>query len=92
MAFYTKKYYVKDKNGRWQLKSETTERCFSEYGRWKKSCDMEKKTGDKSFIDFMPTKSGLNYKVTQVRTYFSDGTKCVRELITTSNRLPRRKK
>lgn len=92
MAIYSKKYYVKDKKGRWKLESVSMERCFSEYGRWKKSCDMEKGTGDKSFIDFKPTRGGLNYKVTQVRTYFSDGTKCVRELITTSNKLPRSKK
>ena len=92
MAIYLKKYYKKQSNGRWKLVSESTERCFSELGRWKKSCDMEKSTGDKSYIDYEPTKGCLNYKVTQVRTYFSDGTKCVRELITTSNKLPRTKK
>lgn len=92
MAIYSKKYYRKTKNGSWKLISESNERCFSELGRWKRSCEMEQGTGDRSFLDVENTRGGLNKKVVRVRTYFSDGTKCVRELITTSNKLPRNMK
>lgn len=91
MAIYSKKYYIKGKNGRWKLQSSSTERCFSEFGRWKRSCEMEQGTGDHSFLDVENTRGGLNKKVVRVRTYFADGTKCVRKLITTSNKLPRNK-
>ncbi len=92
MGLYEKQYYKKDKNGNWKPKgSPAIEKCPHDEGRWRQSCKLEevKGLGEKTYLSFSSTATGINRKVTQVRCYFGDGTKVVRKLITTANKLPK---
>jgi len=91
MGIYKKETKVLNNNGKWVTVSTKLEKAPHDVGRWKRSCELERRypNGERSFYDFKPTKSGINSKVTQVRTYFGNNEKVVRTLITTSNKLPK---
>ncbi len=90
MGWYEKKEYIKTRNGKWQCVRCGLEKAPHDVGRWEQSNKLEKNSslGEKTYIDRLPTKSGINQKVAQTRTYFGNNEKAVRTLITTSNKLP----
>ncbi len=90
MGLYEKNTYLKDKNGRWHLVGKKIEQAPHDYGRWAQSCALEKRSGlgEKTYINHVPTRTGINRKVTEARTYFGKNEKVVRKLITTSSKLP----
>lgn len=92
MGWFSKETYKRKPNGKWKLVKSEVEHAPTDYGRWKQSGVLEKKksNGERTYVDFAPTKSGVNVKATQIRTYFSDDEKVVRNLITTSDRLPKK--
>ncbi len=92
MGFFRKCVYKKDKNNKWFCVNCSIEKAPHDVGRWEQSNRLEKKSklGERSFYTKEPTKSGVNQKVTQIRTYFGKDEKVVRTLITTSNKLPQR--
>ncbi len=92
MGWYEKKDYIKTRDGKWKCVKCGIEKAPHEVGRWNQSCALEKKSslGEKTYVDKVSTKSGINQKVAQTRTYFGDKEKVVRTLITTSNKLPQR--
>lgn len=94
MGWFKKDSYKRDGKGKWKLVKSELESAPTDYGRWSQSCNLEKKStlGERSYVDTGVTRTGINRKVTQVRTYFSKDEKVVRNLITTSSRLPKRYK
>lgn len=90
MGWYEKKEFIKTRNGKWQCVKCGLEKAPHDVGRWEQSNKLEKNSslGEKTYIDRLPTKSGINQKVAQTRTYFGNNEKVVRTLITTSNKLP----
>lgn len=94
MGLYRREVYKKNRKGDWVLKSSKIENAPHEYGRWKRSNELEKRAGgnDKTYLKTSLTRTGLNYKVDKATTYFGENEKVVRSLITTSNRLPKNKK
>lgn len=93
MGLYDTKYYKKTRSGKWKLTKQKIEKAPHELGRWKQNEAIERKSQahDKTYFVTAPTKSGLNQKVVKTTTYFEEGdAKVIRELITTSNKLPNR--
>lgn len=88
MGIYLVQNYKKDKNGRWQLKSEKLDHAPHDVGRWKVSSNR-----DGSFLNIKPTKGGLNQKVVKSTTYFDNMQSKVRyDLLTTSSKLSKKDK
>lgn len=88
MGIYLVQNYKKDKNGRWQLKSEKLDQAPHDVGRWKVSSKR-----DGSFLNVKPTKGGLNMKVVISTTYFDNcQTKVRYDLLTTSGKLSKKDK
>lgn len=94
MGWYEKKVYKKQKNGAWKCVKCELERAPHDVGRWTQSGELEKKSsiGETTYFTRAKTMSGINQKVIQARTYFGADEKVVRNLITTSSRLPKRYK
>lgn len=92
MGLYKKEVFKKDNNGNWQKQSSTIEKAPHDIGRWQRSCELEKKSDlrERSYITHGTTRTGINKKVQQVRSYFGNE-KVVRTLITTANKLPKDK-
>ena len=91
MGLYQKDVYKKNSKGNWVKTKTTIEKAPHDVGRWEQTQRLEKHSnlGEKTFFDSVSTKTGINQKVTQARTYFGNNEKVVRTLITTSNKLPR---
>ena len=91
MGWFKKDVYVKTASGRWKLERSSVENAPTDYGRWKRSCELEKNSslGEKTYFTTDVTRTGINRKVTEVRTYFGKNKKVVRKLITTSSKLPK---
>lgn len=91
MGWYKKEVFKRDNKGKWKKQSSEFEKAPTDIGRWKRSSELEKKSSLKEMTYFStkPTKTGVNEKVTRVRTYFGKNEKVVRTLITTSNKLPK---
>ena len=91
MGIYKKETKVLNNNGKWVTVSTKLEKAPHDVGRWKRSCQLEKYNngGEITYLTTVNTKSGLNQKVTQARTYFGKNERVVRDLITTSNKLPK---
>jgi len=91
MGIYKKTVYKRDRKGAWVKTDCRLEKAPHDVGRWKRSCQLEKYNngGEITYLTTVNTKSGLNQKVTQARTYFGKNERVVRDLITTSNKLPK---
>lgn len=92
MGLFNTKYYRKNNEGKWVLVKSKIEKAPHDIGRWNQNNHIERnsKYKDKTYFTTKPTKSGLNQKVVKATTYFAEGdVKVVRDLITTSNKLPR---
>lgn len=88
MGIYLIQDYKKDKNGRWQLKSEKLDKAPHDVGRWKVSS-----RADGTYVSIKPTKGGLNEKVVVTTTYFDNcQTKVRYNLLTTSSKLSKKDK
>lgn len=86
--WYKQTYYEK-KNGKWKEQPSKDMKINMPYGRWVRSCELDKKTNDKTYLVVDNTKGGLNKKVVKATTYFGEGNKkVVYDLITTSNKKP----
>ncbi len=94
MGWYEKKVYKKKQNGAWTCVKHELEKAPHDVGRWAQSGVLEKKSslGEMTKITKEKTRSGINQKVTKARTYFGENERVDRNLITTSNRLPKRYK
>lgn len=92
MGWYIKEVFKKDNTGKWRKQSSELEKAPTDIGRWQRSCELEKKSSlkERTYLSTMPTKTGINEKVTRARTYFGKNEKVIRTLITTSNKLPDR--
>ena len=92
MGWYKKEVFIKDSKGKWRKKKSELESAPTDVGRWKQSCRLEKKSslGEITYIDKVPTRTGINQKVIRARTYFGENEKVVRTLITTSSKLPKK--
>lgn len=89
--YYQQTYYKKNKKNKWEVKSSKPFYCNMPYGKWVQSANLDEMNGDKTYLTTKPTKSGLNMKVTSATTYFAGGKEKVKyDLITTSNKLPKR--
>lgn len=91
MSLYNKCVYKKDKKGKWVCVKSEIEKCSSDVGCWERSNELESKLklGERTFYTKQPTRSCVNHKVVQVRSYFGKDEKVIRNLITTSNKLPK---
>ncbi len=91
MGWFEKKTFVKDGKGKWKLVKSGLEKAPTDVGRWEQSLRLEKNSslGERTFLNFAETKTGINRKVVQARTYFGRNKKVVRDLITTSNSIPK---
>lgn len=91
MGWYKKEVFRKDNKGNWKLITSNSEKAPHEFGRWQQSNKLEQKSNlkEKTYLTSEPTKTNLNIKVVQARTYFGKNEKVVRTLITTSNKLPK---
>ena len=94
MGWYEKKVYRKKQNGSWNCVKRELEKAPHDVGRWNQSGVLEKRSsiGEKTQFTKEKTRSGINQKVTKVRTYFGKNERVDRNLITTSSRLPKRYK
>lgn len=95
MGLYKTKYYEKDRKGKWILTKEKIEKAPHDIGRWKQNNVIEKKSSfeDETYLIIKPTKGGLNQKVVRITTYLDNKeSKVVRDLITTSNKIPKSKR
>ena len=92
MGWFEKKVYKKQKNGSWKCVKCELEKAPHEVGRWNQSGVLEKKSsaGERTSFFREKTRSGINQKVTKIRTYFGRNERVDRNLITTSNRLPKK--
>ncbi len=92
MGWFEKKVYKKQKNGSWKCVKCELEKAPHEVGRWNQSGVLEKKSsaGERTRFFREKTRSGINQKVTKIRTYFGRNERVDRNLITTSNRLPKK--
>lgn len=90
MGLFKKEVFIKDKNGNWNKVKSQIEKAPHEVGRWNRSRELEKNSDlkERTYLKIIPTRTGINSKVTKATTYFGDNEKVVRSLITTSNRLP----
>ena len=91
MGLYDTKVYRKDSKGKWRLHERKIDRAPHEVGRWQQNARLEResKTGDYTFYQSAPTRGGLNQKVVRSVGYVGDREKIERNLITTSNKLPK---
>lgn len=92
MAFYRETKYQKDNSGKYQQKETRVSKAPADVGRWGQSGKMERQGtyGERTRFVTEPTRGGLNQKVVRATTYFPDGEKIDRTLITTANRLPKK--
>lgn len=88
MGIYLVKNYEKNKNGKFDLKSQKIDKAPHDVGRW------QNKNGvDLSLVEIKPTKSGLNQKVVKSVNYFDNKqSKTVYSLLTTSSKLSKKDK
>ena len=92
MGIYREESFKRNSKGNWvKTNSKIKYNVPHDYGRWVRSCEIEKKSSakEKTFLSYENTRGGLNKKVTEARTYFGPNEKVVRTLITTSNKLPK---
>ena len=93
MGIYQKKVFKKNKKGEWECKSCKTETVSHDFNFWKKSANAEKKSdiSEHTYLTLRDSKTNDKKFVTSATTYFGNDEKVVRTLVTTSNRLPKRK-
>lgn len=93
MGIFSKKVYQKDKNGEWKLVSEGVERISHSEKFWQRSNKQEKKSGfnEHTYLSYQNGEKD-NRVVVFATTYFPDGVKVERKLLTTSNKVPKKTK
>lgn len=93
MGLYQKDIYKKNSKGDWKKVKSTIEKAPHDYGRWVQSGELERRSGtyDRTYVKSSPTRTGMNLKVDKATTYFGPNEKVVRTLITTSNKLPKKR-
>ena len=91
MALYKKQLFVKTRKGIWKCKECKIEKIPCSETFWKKSNLIEKKSqiGEHTYLTFVYSKNGCDKIVSKAITYFGKNEKVIRELITTSNVLPK---
>lgn len=91
MGIYLEKLFKKDKNGKLKLQETKIVKAPHDVGRWQRSIELERngKT-DWSVMHTDVTRSGLNKKVTSIRTKLGNDEIVDRKLITTASRLSRK--
>lgn len=87
MAFYEKQIYRKAKDGSWKCVKCDVEKlpCSEKFWRKSNSFEINSRVGEHTYLTF----AGVNKNVSKAVTYFGNKEKVVRELITTSNVLPK---
>lgn len=88
---YEKTNYIKNNRGKWvKVQSEIIKNSM-DYGRWLRAKEYDKQDNCSTYLVTVPTNSGMNRKVTRATSYFDNhNEKIVFDLITTSNRLPKK--
>ncbi len=94
MGIYQKKVFKKNKKGEWECKSCKTETVSHDFNFWKKSFKTEQKSdfGEHTFLSLRNSKTSDKKFVSSATTYFGNDEKVVRTLLTTSNKLPKKKR
>lgn len=90
MAIYKKQIFLKTKKGIWKCQKCEIENISCSESFWRKNKLAEEKSqiGEHTYLTFGYSKNG-NKIVSKAVTYFGKNEKVVRELITTSNVLPK---
>lgn len=90
MGIYEEKTFIKDKKGNLKLIDRRIVIAPHDVGRWQTSAEIEAKSGlkDSTTLQVDMTKSGVNKKVTSIVSKLEGGEIVVRNLITTSNKMP----
>ncbi len=91
MGIYLKKVLVKDKKGNWNCQSCKTEKVSHSPKFWNgsKKAEVKSSPNERTYLNFRRSKSG-NLQVSKATTYIGKNKKEVRELITSSNKLPKK--
>lgn len=91
MGIYQKKVYEKDKNGKWKLVGESTEKIPHNENFWLNSKRDEKNSSLKehTYLVFQGSEDKKNLDVALATTYFGSNEKVERKLLTKSNTIPK---
>ena len=94
MGIYKEQHFIKDKNGKWKKTKTQIVKVPHDLGRWQRNMELDKKSvfDDETLIQVDVTKGGLNKKVTRIVSKLGKNERVVRDLITTSSRMPRKAK
>lgn len=92
MGIYLRKLYEKDKSDNWKLTSTIFEKIPHTEKYWRKNQKAEEKSSLHEYSFFHCQKNGDidNWIVDKVVTYFPNEIKVERELISTSNTIPKK--